>query len=90
MRIHGDGSFLLPITKEEIQGAMVTITVLIEYVPAQQRVMVRAAWTTDGSHYLEPLSPENQQNYVKVFAGVDMKYNVGFRNLIEAKEGTDG
>lgn len=53
------------------------ITVLIEYSNMQGRVIVRSAWSGK-PEYLEPLEPGNQQNYVKVFDGVDMKYGVGF------------
>lgn len=53
------------------------ITVLIEYFPQQKRVIVRGAWIGTPTT-LEPLEPDNQQNYVKVFAGVDMKYHSGF------------
>ncbi len=56
------------------------ITVLVEYVPSQKRVMVRAAWNGDGE-YLEPLERDNRQNYVSVFAGVDMKHHVGFSSI---------
>lgn len=62
------------------KGQPDTITVLIEYVPSQKRVMVRAAWR-DGKEYLEPLEPDNKQNYVSVFDGVDMKYHTGFQGL---------
>lgn len=54
-----------------------SITVLIEYSLKQKRVIVRGAWRGTPT-MLEPLEPDNQQNYVKVFDGVDMKYNVGF------------
>lgn len=53
------------------------ITVLIEYSPKQKRVIVRGAWSGTPTT-LEPFDPDNQQNYVKVFDGVDMKYHAGF------------
>lgn len=59
------------------------LTVLIEYSPTQQRIMVRGAWEQGkGPANIAPLAPENTQNFVKVFEGVDMKSNVGFAGLV--------
>ncbi len=56
------------------------ITVLLEYVPSKESVIVRAAWDGDGQT-LEPLDEGNTQNYVTVFEGIDMKHHVGFSGL---------
>lgn len=60
------------------------LTVLLEYSPTQQRVMVRGVWPEGEQAYRKPLEAENQQNYVRVFEGVDMKANVGFAGLMPA------
>ena len=55
------------------------LTVLLEYSPRQQRVIVRQV----AAEYkpLPVLEDGNVQNAVKVFLGVDMKFNVGFSGL---------
>lgn len=60
------------------------LVVVIEYSPSQQRVMVRGAWPMDA---VLPgrLAPENRQNRVRVFLGVDMKANVGFAGLVPVR-----
>jgi hypothetical protein len=57
------------------------LKVVIEYSPTQQRVMVRGVFPHD-TPTPEPLAPENQQNIVRVFEGVDMGPNVGFAGLV--------
>jgi hypothetical protein len=59
------------------------MTVLIEYVPSQSRVMVRGVWRKEEYKPVAPLLPDNVQNAVHVFLGVDMKFNVGFAGLTQ-------
>jgi hypothetical protein len=59
------------------------LIVVLEYSPAQQRVMVRGVWP-DGAKLPAPLASENTQNTVRVFEGVNMKAHVGFAGLVPA------
>ena len=61
------------------------LIVVLEYSPAQQRVMVRGVWPK-GAALPDPLAPENKQNRVSVFEGVDMKANVGFAGLVPSTD----
>jgi len=56
--------------------------VVIEWRPTKNRVTVRGVFAK-GSPRLELLEPENIQNYVQVFEGIDHKSNVGFDGLQE-------
>lgn len=57
------------------------LTVVIEYVPEQKRVIVRGVWVKGEVSAVEKLTPDSTQNYVDVFEGVDMRWNVGFGGL---------
>lgn len=58
------------------------MTVLIEYSEEKKRVVVRGVWPKGSLEQLPKLLPENQQNYVDVFEGIDMKWHCGFVDLI--------
>jgi hypothetical protein len=57
--------------------------VLLEYSPGQKRVFVRATWRDGHSDVLAPLRSEHQQNYVRLFEGLDNGFRgVGFTGLV--------
>jgi hypothetical protein len=58
------------------------LTVLVEYSEERKRVTVRGVWPKADAKQLPKLLPSNEQNYVDVFEGVDMKWHVGFTGLI--------
>ena len=58
------------------------LTVLVEYSEEQKRVMVRGVWPKADVKHLPKLLAGNEQNYVDVFEGADMKWHVGFSGLI--------
>ena len=58
------------------------LTVLVEYSEERKRVTVRGVWPQADARQLPKLLPGNEQNYVDLFEGVDMKWHVGFAGLI--------
>lgn len=52
------------------------ITVCIEYITSENRVVFRCAWIGAGQ-IIEKLHPDNKQNYIKSFAGIPMRLPVG-------------
>lgn len=62
--------------------------VLLEYSPRAKRVFVRGVWPDSGEPWsLPPKEPDNQQNYVKVFEGIDHGFSVGFDGLEKQRGG---
>lgn len=61
------------------------VTVVIEHSPTQRRVMVRGAFRR-GDAFPAPLAPENRQNFVQVFVGVDMGAAPGFVGLVPEED----
>jgi hypothetical protein len=59
------------------------LIVVLEYSPAQQRVMVRGVWE-DGQRLPEPLDPRNVQNHIRVFENVTMGSPTGMTGLVPA------
>jgi hypothetical protein len=61
------------------------VKVVLEYSPAQQRVIVRGVFRSD-QEIPPPLMPTHQRNVVTVFLGVDMHWHVGFAGLVPNDE----
>jgi hypothetical protein len=57
------------------------VKVVLEYSPEQRRVMVRGVWPEDAGAP-PPLAASHTQSVVRVFEGVDMRWNVGFAGLV--------
>ena len=57
------------------------VFVVIEWIPSQNRISVRGCWPEKDFKAPPLLYPDDQQNAVAVFEGVDMKSNVGFCGL---------
>jgi hypothetical protein len=57
------------------------LKVVVEYSPEQHRVIVRGAWP-ENAPTPAPLAPSHVQNVIRVFEGIDMKWNVGFSGLM--------
>lgn len=56
--------------------------VLLEYSPRDQCLWVRGLWREGKQPRLAPIHEDNQQNYVRVFEGMDNLANsVGFSGL---------
>ncbi len=58
-----------------------TLKVVIEWRPSKNRISVRGCWPQEKFRPPPLLEPDNQQNCVGVFEGVDMKDEVGFSNV---------
>lgn len=66
------------------------VTVVLEYIPSQFRVVIRGCFLQKGFVPLPKLTPDSIQNNVDIFAGVDMKFTGVFSGLqpqpVEQKE----
>ena len=82
----GDGMVLWDARKPEESAPPRVLVVLIEYRPTLHSVTVRGCWPEADFRPVPLLEPDNQQNAVRCFEGVDHKAHIGFAGLVPQRD----
>ena len=75
--IPGDGGCFVFTNNEVVEIKVV----VLEYIPSQDRVLVRGVWRDKDYKPVPLLIDDDIQNVIRVFENVDMKFHVGFSGL---------